>query len=307
MSEILFLSAPLKERIWGGDYFKNELKKTDSDSKIGEMWTCSGHPQGESVILSGKFEGRTLGEVYRENPELFGFPKSDKFPILVKLIAASDDLSVQVHPGDDYARLHENCSGKTEGWLILDHQEGASLVVGHNARSKEELIRMIKMDQYDKLLKKVEVSNGEFYPIPSGTIHAIGKGIVLLEVQQSSDITYRFYDYHRKGKNGQERELHVEKAIDVTDVSPYGDKIRNSEKITEGLLYENEYFAIDVKKIEGEGKIPPIKGYRIISVIEGCLEVDGRQVSLGDSFIVTSSEEWTKIDGNGRIAIITSK
>jgi mannose-6-phosphate isomerase len=306
MSNILFLSAPLKERIWGGNYFKDELKVTDSNSKIGEMWTCSGHIQGESYILEGIYKGLSLSQVYKNHSELFGNPKAKEFPILIKIISADDDLSVQVHPNDEYARKNENSSGKTEGWLILKHEPEACLVVGHNACSKEELVSLIKSDNYDKLLKKVKVNDGEFYPIPSGTIHAIGKGIVLLEVQQSSDITYRFYDYHRKDKDGKERELHVKKAIDVTDITPYSQQIKNINDITSGELYSNQYFKIDVKSIDKKDVIKNLNGYKIISVIEGKMKVEGRTIKLGDSFIITSLDKAIKVEGTGRIAIITT-
>lgn len=306
MPDILFLSAPLKERIWGGNYFKDELKVTDSNKKIGEMWSCSGYCQGESYILEGIYKGLTLSQVYKNHCELFGNPKAKEFPILIKIISADDNLSVQVHPNDEYARKYENSSGKTEGWLILKHAPEASLVVGHNASSKEELVSMIESDDYDQLLKKVKVNDGEFYPIPSGTIHAIGKGIVLLEVQQSSDITYRFYDYHRKDKDGEERELHVKKAIDVTNIKPYSQKIKNINDIQSGELYSNQYFNIFVKSIDEVGTIENANGYKIISVIDGEFKVDGHSIKLGDSFIVTALDKSVEVKGNGRIAIITS-
>jgi len=306
MSNILFLSAPLKERIWGGYYFRDELKVTDSNKKIGEMWSCSGHIQGESIILEGIYKGLSLSQVYKNHREIFGNPKSKEFPILVKIIAANDDLSVQVHPNDEYARKYENSLGKTEGWLILKHLPEACLVVGHNASSKEELISFIESDSYDKLLKKVKVNDGEFYPIPSGTIHAIGKGIVLLEVQQSSDITYRFYDYHRKDKEGKERELHVKKAIDVTDITQYSQQIKNINDIKSGELYSNQYFKIDVQYIDKVGEIVNLNGYKIVSVIDGKLKVAGRTIILGDSFIITALDKRIKVEGKGRIAIITS-
>ena len=213
---ILLLSAPLKEVIWGGNYFKDVLNVTTSDEKIGEMWSCSAHKNGQSIIKNGCFKGKTLEYVYKNHKELFDNSSLDEFPILVKLIATTDKLSVQVHPNDEYALKYENQYGKTEGWLILDENENSEIVIGHNAKNKEELIEYINNDDYDGLLRKKVVKTGEFYPIPSGTIHALGANIVLLEIQQSSDVTYRFYDYHRKDAMGNERPLHINKAVEVT-------------------------------------------------------------------------------------------
>ena len=242
-NQVLFLFAPLKERIWGSTYFKNQLNITDQDS-IGEMWSCSGYEGSDSIIENGDFKGETLSSLFKNHKELFNNSKLNEFPILVKLIATSDDLSVQVHPDDKYAREVENQLGKTEGWLILDADSSSNIVVGHRAKNKEELIKYVENDDYENLLIKRNVKKGDFFPIPSGTIHALGKGIVLLEVQQSSDVTYRFYDYHRKDKNGNERELHVQKAIDVTDYVPYTNQIFNCLGKDKCIVWDNQYFQV---------------------------------------------------------------
>ena len=169
--------------------------------------------------------------------------------ILIKLIDAKDNLSIQVHPDDKYAEANENQYGKTEGWLILDANENSNIVVGHNAKNKEELIEYINKDDFNGLLNEIKVNPGEFYPIPSGTIHALGKNLVLLEVQQSSDVTYRFYDYHRKDKDGNERPLHVEKAIEVTDYNKYDQEVINIFKEKTNIIWDNEFFKVEYLEV----------------------------------------------------------
>src|SRR5690606_31738382 len=140
-----------------------------------------------------------------------------EYPLLVKILDAADDLSVQVHPNDSYAREVEGVPyGKTECWYVLSAEEGAELVLGHHAKTREELVQMMDQGEWDKLLRRIKVKAGDFIYVPSGTIHAIGKGIVILETQQSSDITYRVYDYDRRDSMGNKRELHLDRAREVT-------------------------------------------------------------------------------------------
>ena len=304
--EVLFLSGPLKERIWGGKYFKDKLHLTQSEENIGELWSCSGHKEGESLILNGTYKGQKLSDVFLNHKELFNDSKLEDFPILVKLISTCSKLSVQVHPNDEYAKKNENQYGKTEGWLILDSKEDSSIVVGHNARNKEELIEYIKNDDYSHLLNEIKVRNGDFYPIPSGTIHALGKNLVLLEVQQSSDVTYRFYDYHRKDKNGNERPLHIDKAIDVTNFEKYNMNINNIGTLNSPVLWTNQYFEVYYYDIKASLDLVKGNEYLICSVVEGELIVLGEKQTLGQSFILTSLCKEIKIKGKGKLIITKS-
>lgn len=303
--EILFLSSDFKERIWGGYFFKDVLHKTTSNEKIGEMWSCSGHKEGESHILNGELKGLTLSECFKKYKELFANSELEEFPILIKLIATSDRLSVQVHPDDEYAKKNENQYGKTEGWLFLDCEKDSEIVISHNAKNKEELINYVKNDDYDHLLKKVKVHKGEFYPIPSKTIHALGKGLILLEIQQSSDVTYRFYDYHRLDKNNKERELHVKQAIECTSFEPYSYDIKNVLENDSCVVWDNKYFIVKEQKVNNKYVLENKQhDYLIISVAFGNIFVEGNMLTLGDSFIITSQCEKLNIQGNG-IMIIT--
>lgn len=306
MEKVLVLSAPLKEVIWGGDYFKKELKLTDNE-KIGEMWSCSGHKGNVSYVLNGEFKGKTLREVFLNNRELFNNSTLEEFPILVKLIATSDKLSVQVHPDDEYAKKNENQYGKTEGWLILDRKEDSSIIVGHNANNKEELIDYINRDDFNGLLNEIKVNPGEFYPIPSGTIHALGKNLVLLEVQQSSDVTYRFYDYHRKDKDGNERPLHVKKAVEVTDYRKYDQNVINVFKENSNVIWDNEFFKVDYLEINKNEELINNNNYCIVTVIEGKINVENNTIDKGESFVVTSLSNKVLLEGNAKAVVTYSK
>ena len=306
MEKILLLSAPLIEVIWGGNYFKDVLNVTTSDEKIGEMWSCSAHKNGQFIIKNGCFKEKTLEYVYKNHKELFDNSSLDEFPILVKLIATTDKLSVQVHPNDEYARINENQYGKTEGWLILEAKDDSSIIVSHNAKDKEELIKYIENDDYDNLLKQVKVKKGEFYPISSGTIYALGKDIVLLEIQQSSDVTYRFYDYHRKDKDGNERPLHVEKAIEVTTFDQYDFNVKNCYTQDIDVLWDNQYFKVKYQEVK-EKYILENNSYCIVTVIDGNIFVDDNKITKGESFIVTSNAKEIELLGNAKIVITNSK
>lgn len=295
--QILLLSAPLKERIWGGEYFK-QLGRTSSET-IGELWSASAHPQGESTILNGELKGLKLSEVYSLKPELFNNPTTKEFPILVKLIYAKEALSVQVHPNDEYALKNENQYGKTEGWLILNNEQNANLVLGHIAKNKDELIKYIENNNYDELLNYINVEQGQFIPIYAGTIHAIGAGLTILEIQQSSDVTYRFYDYNRKDSNGNERELHIEKAIAVTTYNKQTIDNTNHFTLPGHKIWDNEYFTVSSLNINNSETLTNPTNYSIITVADGNFEIENHPISIGDSFILTKLANNINIKGNG--------
>ena len=219
-----FLLSPAgKDYIWGGERLKSDYGKAIELSPLAETWECSVHPDGPSVVASGEFAGRTLAEVLAEHGEFLGSSPSaqDGLHILVKLIDAKRDLSVQVHPGDAYAFSEEGGQqGKTEMWYVLEAEPGASLVFGLRCAVPPETLRSALADgTVEALLNRVPVRRGDVFYIPSGTIHAIGSGILLAEVQQNSNLTYRLYDYGRLGKDGRPRPLHVDKALAVSDLS----------------------------------------------------------------------------------------
>lgn len=219
------LKPVFKNYIWGGRKLIDSWRKKPEDFNdiIAESWELAAHKDGDNIILDGVCKNMTLSQAIKLYPEIVSqkFKSGDTFPIIVKLIDSREPLSIQVHPGTEYALRVEKSLGKTEAWYILDHEEGAYLYLGfkHNI-TRSEFERGIIEHTLPELMRKVEVHRGDTFFIPLGTIHAIGAGITLVEIQENSNITYRVYDYGRKGRDGTPRELHIEKALDVTNTFP---------------------------------------------------------------------------------------
>ncbi|MGM0109276.1 mannose-6-phosphate isomerase, class I [Enterococcus sp. AZ172] len=312
MQEPLFLKPVFQEKIWGGSRLRTVFGFDIPNDKIGEDWAISAHPHGVSVVENGPFKGWKLDDLWKEHQELFGHPTEPVFPLLIKILDAEDDLSVQVHPDDAYGMAHEGELGKTECWYIIDAEPGAEIIYGHHAKTREELAEMIQDSRWDDLLKKVPVKKGDFFYVPSGTIHAIGKGIMILETQQSSDTTYRVYDYDRKDDQGNTRELHIQQSVDVTTVPAKAPELQIKE-IRQGnssivTYVETEFFNVyewDIKGITSFKKQAP---YTLMTVIDGAGElVIGNQtysLEKGTSAILPSDiTEW-KVQGE--LSIIAS-
>lgn len=312
MNEPIFLQPVFQERIWGGQKLKQLFGYDIPYERTGECWAVSAHPNGQSIVKSGPHQGMKLGELWGSHPELFN-SSSKVFPLLTKLLDASDDLSVQVHPDDAYAGVHENGElGKTECWYIVDAEPGACIIYGHEAKTKQELEAMFAAGDWDTLLTKVPVKAGDFFYVPSGTIHALGKGIVVLETQQSSDTTYRVYDYDRKDKDGNTRELHLEKAIDVTTIpqsyQPQAYEVKEQENAVITSFVSNSFFTVEKWNIDGAASFPQTEKYTICSVIDGSgeLSVGGNRYPLakGDHFILPVSFDAFQL--NGKLELIIS-
>ena len=211
----------LKDKIWGGTKLKSLFNKAAETDKLGESWELSGYENDESVVTNGFLAGNTLPELIEiYMGELIGDSIFDEyglyFPLLFKLIDANENLSIQVHPNDEVAAERHNSYGKTEMWYVLDAEPGAVLIVGFSEDcSREKYIEALNEGRVEDLLQKVPVKKGDVFFTPAGLVHAIGKGVVVAEIQQSSDITYRIYDYKRVDEQGNERELHTEQALDV--------------------------------------------------------------------------------------------
>lgn len=301
----LMIQPVFKERIWGGRHLKEFGYEIPND-KTGECWGISAHENGPNMIVNGEHEGKTLKELWEENTGLFGVQTTDKFPLLTKILDANDELSVQVHPDDAYAQVHENGElGKTECWYIIDCDEDAEIIYGHNAKDKAELENMIQEGKWNQLFNSIKVKPGDFFYVPSGTVHAIGKGIRILETQQNSDTTYRIYDYDRTDKDGHKRELHIEQSIDV--ISFNEDNSGTEAEVTEvqgnviRTYISNSFFTVKQLLIEDHYEYTKQQDYTLMSVLsgEGTLTADGQVYTIkkGDHFILTTEDKEIKLQG----------
>ena len=306
---ILFLDPVFKQMIWGGQKLATEFGYAIPGDKTGECWAISAHPNGDCVIREGIYAGKTLSQLWKEEPELFGSLDLDRFPLLIKIIDAKDDLSIQVHPNDAYAKEHENGSlGKTECWYVLDCPEGASLVVGHNAKTREELKEMIEQGKWSELIREVPVQKGDFIQIDPGTVHAIKGGLMILETQQNSDITYRVYDYDRL-TDGKPRQLHVKQSIDVINVpAPSAENsvkhMLDLPKNTLNELISCDYYTVWKLEVTEPVQIDQKHPFMNMSVIEGEGLVNGQLVKKGDHFILPSGIG--QVDLRGQMLLIAS-
>lgn len=310
MGHILFMKPVFKEMIWGGHRLKEIYEYPIPSDSTGECWAIAAHKNGDCQIANGEYQGVTLSELYKNHRELFGNIKDSEFPLLIKIIDANQDLSVQVHPNDAYAAKYEQSLGKTECWYVLDAEPDTQMVMGHHAKTKEELIDCIQHDQYDRLLNKFTIQPGDFYYIPSGTIHAICSGSLIYEAQQSSDITYRVYDYHRKDKEGNERQLHVQQSIDVTTI-PYNNEIQTPIKTEQ---YENyrltqliqaPYFCVSKLEVLSKVDLKHDQPFSLCSVIEGSGKINGEIIKKGQHFIVCHDVKEMKLEGQFTLMITT--
>lgn len=312
MKEPIFLTPVFQERIWGGTKLKTEFGY-DIDSELtGECWAVSAHPNGQSIVRDGIYKGKTLSELWSDHRELFGDLEGDVFPLLTKILDANNDLSVQVHPNDKYARIHENGElGKTECWYIIDSDENAEIIFGHNAKTKEEFVKMVEEGKWNDLLRRVKVKPGDFFYVPSGTIHALCSGVLILETQQSSDTTYRVYDYDRVDQNGEKRELHIEKSIDVTTIPHQNTEVLpRTESVPGGnvtTFVNEEYFSVYKWVVDTTGNFNQDKPFLIGSVIKGSGYINKDEGSFpikkGDHFILPFELGEFKISGDVELII----
>lgn len=301
MREIIFLEPIFKEMIWGGNKLHRDFGYEIPSDNVGECWAIAAHQNGDSLVSCPQFEGYTLSRLWNEKRELFGDLEGDVFPLLIKIIDAKTDLSIQVHPDDEYAKENENGSlGKTECWYILDCEEDTDIIIGHNAANSDELRRMAEEKRWDDLLRTVKIKKGDFFQIDPGCIHAIKGGTVILETQQNSDITYRLYDYDRLS-NGKPRELHTEKALAVID-APFvpaetGRCIEKFDGFSRETLVKCSYYNVDRIEVGGFAEISQDYHFMNVSVIEGEGIVDGHKIKKGAHFILPCGYGVAKFDG----------
>ena len=305
---ILKLNPIFKDYLWGGTKLRDEYGFDSPLDKLAEGWMLSCHKDGENTILNGEYEGKTLTEVIKLNPDYLGVngKKFEYFPILIKLIDAKNDLSVQVHPDNEYAMRVENEYGKTECWYILDCEEDAELIYGFNKTiSSDEFREKISDNTFLDTVNKVKVKKGDLFFIEAGTLHAIGKGILLAEIQQNSNTTYRVYDYGRLGADGKPRELHVEKAIDVTNCTPPTRSttpegvLVECDKYSTQLLTKCDLFNVEKVTVRNEyiGNSDE-NSFVSVLVTDGNGTIDNIKIHKGDSLFIPANYGSFTINGN---------
>ncbi|MBQ6105786.1 MAG: class I mannose-6-phosphate isomerase [Lachnospiraceae bacterium] len=301
MKQILFIEPVLKERIWGGTRL-NEYGYDLPSDQTGECWAISAHPHGDCVVRNGLYSGKTLSSLWNDHRELFGLPDAKEFPLLIKIIDARTDLSVQVHPDDAYAAEHENGAfGKTECWYVLDCKDDATIVIGHNAKTKEEAEQLIREGRFRELIREIPVHKGDFFQIEPGVLHAIKGGTLILETQQNSDVTYRVYDYDRL-ENGKPRELHKEQSLAVMKC-PFRPKLGKPVTYRVGAaqvdhLITCPYYSVEHITLYGSASFTAGKVFQNISIIDGQGAIDGVPVRKGDHLIIPAGYGIFELSGD---------
>lgn len=303
MQKVLILQGDFIDKVWGGSRLKEEFGYDIDSTNVGEYWAISGMDDASSVVINGELAGERLKDIYKNHKELFGGSEEETFPLLVKIIDATDDLSIQVHPDDEMGQKLENSRGKTECWYILN-ENPASIIYGLNANSKEEAVEKIQNEKWDEVLKEVPANKGDFFFVPAGTVHAIKKGCLILEIQQASDITYRLYDYDRPDKEGNLRELHIEKSLEAIKLNEVKDEkeIEETGNLITTILTKNDFFEVRKLEINGHTDLVRSSDYLLESVVEGVgvLKVDGEEYNIkkGDFFILTNEVSSYEFDGD---------
>ena len=308
MSDLIKLKPIFHEKIWGGRQLETVFGYDIPEGAIGECWAISGHPNGDCEIEEGEYAGHTLSWLWDNHRELFGGIEGKEFPLLIKILDAKDDLSIQVHPNDAYAAEHENGSlGKTECWYVLDCDDGATIIVGQRAKDREECAQMIEEGRWNDLLNEVPIHKGDFFQINSGTVHAIKTGTLILETQQSSDVTYRLYDYDRPGADGKLRPLHIQQSLDCIDFdaqAPTTGTVTAPEIDGVTELEKNDIYTVDRVRVTGAKQLAQTWPFVCLSVIDGEGTVCCKPVHKGSHLLVPSTV--TSIDLDGSMELIIS-
>lgn len=308
MSDLIKLTPIFHEKIWGGRQLETVFGYDIPEGPIGECWAISAHPNGDCQIVEGPYAGHTLSWLWAEHRELFGNCEGKEFPLLIKILDAKDDLSIQIHPNDEYAAKHENGSlGKTECWYVLDCEPGATIIVGQRAKDRAEAALMIKDGRWDDMLNVLPIHKGDFFQIDSGTVHAIKTGTLILETQQSSDVTYRLYDYDRPGTDGKLRPLHIEQSLDCIDFNvqaPTDGTVTAPEVDGVTELESNPCYTVDRVRVNGSKTLDQHWPFICLSVIDGEGTVCGEAVHKGSHLLAPSTV--TSIDLEGKMELIIS-
>lgn len=315
--DILKLKPVLKDYLWGGERLKKDFGFESDLEKVAEGWMLSCHKDGKNLIDGGEFNGQALDDIIERlgKENIVGTRSLDfpYFPVLIKLIDAKDNLSIQVHPDNEYAQRVEGEFGKTEIWYVLDAADDAQLVYGFkNEITSEEFRAAIESNTLMDVLNSVKVKKGDLFFIEAGTVHAIGKGTLIAEIQQNSNSTYRVYDYGRVGADGKPRELHVDKAVDVSvtkppkyEIKPMGEP-EDKDSYISTLLTKCDLFTVNHYNVKNNITLKTDeKSFNHVLVVDGCGKINGRELKKGDSFFIPAN--YGKYEISGKCEIIITK
>ncbi|AGM24650.1 type I phosphomannose isomerase catalytic subunit [Spiroplasma chrysopicola] len=286
MTKILTLKPFFSERLWGGRKLEKFGFELPTSEKYGEAWVISSLDNGMTYLDNNQGSSISLKQYFLDNRTTI-FDNAEEFPLLSKIITANDYLSVQVHPDDAYSLKHNQMLGKPECWYIMDCPDNAKIIYGHNAKTKDELVEMIANKKWKELFCEVPIKKGDFVYVPPGKVHAITPGVTVFELQRSSDITYRFYDFDRADKDGNLRPLHIQECIDVTTVPDSNEQVI---RINEGKLIDNEYFTLYLLKSNQTIKLTGIK-WAQITLIKGSVVIDNQKLTAGQSALLVDLPE----------------
>lgn len=322
-----FLLSPVgKDYLWGGNRLQSEYGKEIPMEPLAESWECSTHPDGLSKVASGEYCGKTLKEVLEQHPDYLGtHPDSDcELPIMIKFIDARRDLSLQVHPTDAYAAEHENGQrGKSEMWYVADAKKDAKLIYGfYHDITKEDLSESLQNGTVEKYLQKVKIEKNDVFFIDAGTVHAIGAGALVVEVQESSNLTYRMYDYNRLDKNGKCRELHIDKALDVAKLTSSREPrqpmrvLQYKKGMASEMLCRCKYFQVERNILNTELAKTMLEtrtesnSFRVYVCLEGCgvIYLDKEEplnFFKGDTIFVPADSMTMRFHGKAQLLSVT--
>lgn len=335
-----FLLSPVgKDYLWGGNRLKSEYGKEKLlEEPLAESWECSTHPDGLSIVATGEYTGQTLKEVLKMHPEFLGSHpakmtenevgkdnlETGDLPILLKFIDARRDLSVQVHPSDEYARVYENGQrGKSEMWYVADAKPDARLVYGfYRDMEKDQLEKSLREGTVEKYLQKVKIKKDDVFFIESGTVHAIGAGALIVEVQESSNLTYRMFDYNRLDKDGNPRQLHIDKALEVVNLKSSAEPkqpmrvLKYKKGMASELLCRCKYFQVERHLLNTEIAKRLVdfntesNSFRIYACLDGCgvlFMPDGEFLNFfkGDCIFVPANSIGLKFHGKAQLISVT--
>jgi mannose-6-phosphate isomerase len=291
MSSIIKIAPIFKEKMWGGTRLQEKYGFDIPSEKTGECWVVAAHPDGDCTVETGVFKGQPLSKVYKENRDLFGDCEHDDFPLLVKIIDAHKDLSIQVHPDDAMAKNLGLPHGKAEAWLILDGDEKSELIVGHTCKTREELEQALNSPTQFSWLQRFHVRPNQFYYLPGGTVHAVGASTMVYEIEQNSNVAYRIYDYERY-VGDHKRDLHLEQALEAIKVPDLKREAIPQRIITNTMKHtfhlRSEHFVVQRFEIDEDTTLQQDQMFVVLGFLtEG--SVNGVKAKAGDHFIALNN------------------